>query len=188
VLVQCNYGLRSQLRIAGAPVGDDLAAPLPCHRDSALAPRTARICGAPAPAGRGDEPGAIDGEQGSIIVVVATDAPLLPHQLKRVVKRASLGIGKMGGIGGNSSGDIFIAFSTATPQRRGGLIDARMIANDLINPVFDGTIQATEEAIVNALIAARTMVGANAFEVPALPHDALRAALAKYNRLAGAPR
>ena len=125
---------------------------------------------------------------GSIIVVVATDAPLMPHQLKRVVKRVALGIGRMGGIGGNSSGDIFVAFSPARAERRGALIEARMISNDAINPLFEATIQATEEAIVNALVAARTMVGADSFEVPGLQHDALRAALAKYNRLAGAAR
>ena len=181
VLVQCNYGLRSQLRIGGTPLGQDLATPLPCFRDASLAPPRARVCGAP-PAALVRE----NEEVGSIIIVVATDVPLLPHQLKRVVKRAALGIGRMGGIGGNGSGDIFVAFSTARTEPRGGVIEARMIPNDSINPVFDATIQATEEAIVNAIVAGRTMVGANSFEVPGLPRDALRAALAKYNRLAGA--
>jgi D-aminopeptidase len=113
--------------------------------------------------------------------VVATDVPLLPHQLKRVA-RPSLGIGKMGGLGGNSSGDIFIAFSTGNPgvERRGTLAAVRAIANDDINVVFDAAVQATEESITNALVAARTMVGADSLEVPALPHDRLQAALRKY--------
>ncbi len=110
---------------------------------------------------------------GSIIVVVATDAPLLPHQLKRVVKRVALGVGRMGGIGGDSSGDIFIAFSTANGGAGGSdsLATVRMMANERINPIFEATVDATEEAIVNAMVAAETMTGADGYRVHALPTD-----------------
>jgi L-aminopeptidase/D-esterase-like protein len=124
-------------------------------------------------------------ELGSIIVVVATDAPLLPHQLKRLVKRVSLGVGRTGGFGGNGSGDIFIAFSTANPK--GGAPDAvrsvEMLANPRMNPLFYATVQATEEAILNALLAAETMTGADGVRVTALPRDRLLAALRKYGRI-----
>jgi L-aminopeptidase/D-esterase-like protein len=123
--------------------------------------------------------------QGSIIVVVATDAPLLPHQLKRIATRPSLGIGRMGGRGNNSSGDIFVAFSTANPGAAGSKTNARveMVPNDSINPLFAATIQATEEAILNALLAADTMTGIDGVRVTALPHDRLLAAMRKYGRL-----
>ena len=122
---------------------------------------------------------------GSNIVVVATDAPLLGQQLKRVAKRVALGIGRMGGLGGDSSGDIFIAFSTANPNAAvpTGHPMVTFIPNEEINPVFEATVQATEESIMNALVAAETMTGANDLRVTALPHDRLRAALQKYNRL-----
>jgi L-aminopeptidase/D-esterase-like protein len=124
-------------------------------------------------------------EVGSIIVVVATDAPLLPHQLERVAKRASLGIARMGGIGGNSSGDIFVAFSTANPgvAARREAATVRTLANDEVTPLFEATVQATEEAIVNALVAAEPMDGANGLRVPSLPHDRLRRILARHDRL-----
>jgi L-aminopeptidase/D-esterase-like protein len=124
-------------------------------------------------------------EAGSIIVVVATDAPLLPHQLKRVAKRVTLAIGKMGGLGGNSSGDIFVAFSTANPGAASatGHPSVTFIANEGINAVFEASVQATEESIVNALVAAETMKGANDLRVTALPHDRLRDVLRRYNRL-----
>jgi L-aminopeptidase/D-esterase-like protein len=124
-------------------------------------------------------------DTGSIIVVVATDAPLLPHQLKRVVKRAALGIGKNGGIGGNSSGDIFIAFSTANAGagKQSGFATLKMLPNDGINPIFAATVQATEEAIINAMIAAETMTGINGNTVYAIPHDRLMQVMKKYNRL-----
>jgi L-aminopeptidase/D-esterase-like protein len=124
-------------------------------------------------------------ELGSIIVAVATDAPLLPHQLKRVATRVSLGIGRMGGLGGNSSGDIFVAFSTANPNAAtpNGRPTASFIPNEEINPVFEATVQATEESIVNALVAAETMTGANDLKVTALSHDRLRDVLRRYNRL-----
>ena len=123
---------------------------------------------------------------GSIIVVVATDAPLLPHQLKRIAKRASLGVGRIGGTGANPSGDIFVAFSTANPgaAKPDANVNVTMLPNERISPLFEATIQATEEAIVNAMVAAQTMTGANGLRVYGLPHERLRAALRKYNRLA----
>jgi D-aminopeptidase len=158
VLVQANYGSRDSLTIAGVPVGREL-------RD--LTPKL------------------LLADTGSIIVVVATDAPLLPHQLKRVVKRAALGIAKNGGIGGNSSGDIFIAFSTANPNaaRDVDLASLKMLPNNQITPIFVATVQATEEAIINAMIAAETMTGVNGNTVYAIPHDRLKEVMKKYNRL-----
>jgi L-aminopeptidase/D-esterase-like protein len=164
VLVQANYGLRSQLRIAGVPVGKEITDLMP------VAPETP-------PAGR----------DGSIIVVVATDAPVLPHQLRRIVKRASLGLGRNGSISTNGSGDIFVAFSTARAgigSEEGGLFDVKMLGNADLTPLFGGTVEATEEAVVNAMVAARTMTGKGGRTVYALPHDRLREILRKYNRLA----
>jgi L-aminopeptidase/D-esterase-like protein len=160
VLVQANYGSRDLLTIAGVPVGKEIPD---------LLPKT----------GRTNE------DQGSIIVVVATDAPLLPHQLDRLVKRVPLGIGVVGGRGGNSSGDIFIAFSTTNPEagKTSGTAGLTMLPNERMNPLFNATAQAVEEAIVNALVAAETMTGINGNTVYALPHDRLREALKKYNRL-----
>jgi L-aminopeptidase/D-esterase-like protein len=179
VLVQCNYGRRSELRVAGVPVGEEIADLTPCISiDNPSAPSNRRRCtGADAP---GEDAGA-----GSIIIVVATDAPVLPHQLQRVVTRASLGVGRMGGKGENSSGDIFIAFSTANPgtaaQKDPSRVD--ILPNDRINPLFYATVQATEEAIVNAMLAAETMTGADGLRVFALPHDRLMAAMRKYGRV-----
>jgi D-aminopeptidase len=156
VLVQCNYGQRDQLRIAGVPVGREIPVPK-----------------------------VWDDDVGSIIVVVATDAPLIPTQLKRVAKRVTLGLGRDGSYSGDGSGDIFIAFSTANP----GLASSHdprqltMLPNDQINPIFLATVQATEEAVINALVAAETMTGMNGHTVMALPHDRLREVLQKYNRL-----
>ena len=180
VLVQCNYGGRARFSVAGVPVGQEIPDLLPCFvplADGTVAERAACT-----PNGGG---GADLGDVGSIIVVVATDAPLLPHQLKRVVKRAALGIGRMGGIGGNSSGDIFIAFSTANPAAGASdkVATVQSIPNEAINPVFEATIDATSEAILNAMLAAETMTGANGRRVYALPHDRLLAALRKYGRL-----
>ena len=156
VLVQCNYGRRSQLRIAGVPVGKEISDHL--VRDEDI---------------------------GSIIIVIATDAPLIPTQLKRVVRRASLGLGRDGSFSGDGSGDIFIAFSTANPGAGGpkGVHDLKMLPNQQLNPIFLATVQATEEAIINAMVAAETMTGANDLTVIALPHDRLREVLKKYNRL-----
>jgi len=156
VLVQCNYGRRSQLRIAGVPVGREI--PEHAVRDEDI---------------------------GSIIVVVATDAPLIPTQLKRVARRVSLGLGRDGSFSGDGSGDIFIAFSTANPGAAGakGLHQLAMLPNQRLNLIFLATVQATEEAVVNAMVAAKTMKGINDFEVIGLPHDRLREVLKKYNRL-----
>jgi D-aminopeptidase len=163
VLVQCNYGRRQNLRIAGIPVGREIEGEDPY----AWLPSDAA-------------------ELGSIIVVVATNAPLLPHQLKRIARRVSLGIGRTGSIASNGSGDIFIAFSTANPGASdiGHLVDLKMVPNGSLNPLFEATVEATEEAIVNAMVAATDMTGINGHHVRALPHDQLRAVLAKYNRLA----
>jgi len=171
VLVQCNYGRRRSLRIAGAPVGQEISDLVPCR-----AP-----CGGP----RSGRAAAVPPDVGSIIIVVATDAPLLPHQLTRIARRAALGVGRLGGVASNSSGDIFIAFSTANPHasRDSGLAQVSMAANDRITPLFEATVQATEEAIVNAMLAAQTMTGADDLTVFALPHDRLRDVLKRYNRL-----
>ena len=156
VEVQCNCGARPLLRIAGVPVGREIP----------------------------DHP-AYESDTGSIIIVVATDAPLLPHQLKRLARRAALGLARTGSISGNGSGDIFIAFSTANPQasRPSGIANLQMVANDQMDPLFEATVEATEEAIVNALVAARTMTGADGHTAIALPHDRLREVLKKYHRL-----
>ncbi len=180
VLVQCNYGGRPRFSVAGVPVGQEIPDLLPCFMP--LADGTVAGRAACTPNGGGGED---LGDVGSIIVVVATDAPLLPHQLKRVVKRAALGIGRMGGIGGDSSGDIFIAFSTANPAADASdkVATVQSIPNETINPVFEATIDATSEAILNAMLAAETMTGANGRRVYALPHDRLLAALRKYGRI-----
>jgi len=183
VLVQCNYGARRDLRIAGVPVGEEIPDLAPCYAVAGSVPIDdaggRRRCGDPTPP-RDDAP-----EQGSIIVVVATDAPLLPHQLKRMATRVSLGIGRQGGFGGNGSGDIFIAFSTANPGAwsSDSVTSVRMVTNDLISPLFQATAQATEGAITNALLAAETTTGANDLRVHALPVDRLLAAMRKYGRL-----
>jgi len=126
-------------------------------------------------------------DTGSIIIVIATDAPLLPHQMKRLARRASLGLARTGSTSGNSSGDIFVAFSTANSRVGSGGGDSptavSMLPNSALNPIFEAVVQATEEAIVNAMVAARTMTGYRGNTVEALPHDALRQALKKYNRL-----
>jgi D-aminopeptidase len=182
VLVQCNYGLRPGFRVAGAPVGREIPDLLPCTvHGTPGASGIARPCESPGPAA-----GARD-EQGSIIVVVATDAPLLPHQLKRVATRVSLGVGRMGGYGGNSSGDIFLAFSTANAKAAAAPDKAQveMLANARMNALFEATVQATEEAILNALLAAETMTGADGHRVFALPPDRLLAALRKYSFISG---
>jgi D-aminopeptidase len=182
VLVQCNYGSRQLLRIAGAPVGADIPEPMPCYQSTPPPKeRGPGSCNNPRTSSAG-----VYQDVGSIIVVVGTDAPLLPHQLKAIAKRVTLALGRTGSLGGDSSGDIFVAFSTANSRDTGpGTTQTlTMLRNERLNPLFEATIQATEEAIVNALVAARTMVGANDLVVPALPHDRLRAVLAKYNRLA----
>jgi L-aminopeptidase/D-esterase-like protein len=168
VLVQCNYGARRELRVAGVPVGEEIPDLLPGR-----------------PNGSAEDDAGAGAGAGSIIVVVATDAPLLPHQLKRVATRVALGVGRTGGRGENSSGDIFVAFSTANPAAaaEGGVQRVEMLPNARMNAVFAATVQATEEAILNALLAAQTMTGADDVTVHALPHDRLLAAMRKYGRL-----
>jgi D-aminopeptidase len=179
VLVQCNFGRRRQLRIAGAPVGQEILEPESCYdTDAPLKPDVAAMrCP------RGREP---QREHGSIIVIIATDAPLLPHQLRRVAKRAALGIGRMGGTAGAGSGDLFLAFSTTRTGNpdSSGVSSIRMLDDERIDPVYEATVQATEEAIINALLASRTMTGADFLRVPELPHERLREVLRKYRRLA----
>jgi L-aminopeptidase/D-esterase-like protein len=140
-----------------------------------------RACGALPPAG-GD---AVETEQGSIIVIVATDAPMAPHQLKRIATRVALGVGRAGGTGGNGSGDIFVAFSTANPGAAApsDTVRVTVVSNEAISPLFAATIQATEEAILNAMLAAETMTGANNLRVNALPADRVMTILKKYGRM-----
>lgn len=156
VLVQANFGTRNFLRIAGVPVGKEI-------RDNLIWTK----------------------ETGSIIIVAATDAPLLPHQMKRIARRLSLGLARTGTISGNGSGDIFIAFSTANRDANGSkeIATLQMLPNNQIGNVFEATVEATEEAIINDLIAAETMTGVDDHKVIALPHDRLKEILKKYNRL-----
>ena len=161
-LVQANHGQRRQLVIAGVPVGREIT---------------------------GDNPFATEAGhsgEGSIIIVVATDAPLLPHQLKRLARRASLGVARTGGVAANGSGDIFIAFSTANPQAARETAETnsiQMIPNENLDPIFEATVQATEEAIVNAMVGAETMIGLKGRKVYALPHPRLIEVMKKYNRV-----
>ena len=178
VLVQSNFGSRRLMTIAGAPVGREIPDLTP-----ELGPHDQ-------PAGDSDQDGDRDG---SIIIVAATDAPLLPHQLNRFIRRASLALGRVGSIASNGSGDIFVAFSTANQEaahNEGGVASLENLANNDINPFFEAIVQATEESIVNALVAGRDMVGVNGRTVYGLPHDRLREILRRYNRLsvAGARR
>ena len=158
VLVQANFGLRKQLRIAGAPVGKEIT-------ENAFRSQ----------------------EMGSIIIIVGTDAPLLPHQLKRLARRASLGLARTGSVSGNGSGDLFVAFSTANPGAAAakGLQKLTMLPNERMNALFEATVQATEEAIINALVAARDMTGRDDHKIMALPHSRLQEVMKKYQRLAG---
>ena len=167
VLVQCNYGRRPELRIAGVPVGKEI----PEH---------------PAYEEMGATGARSNDDTGSIIIVIATDAPLIPPQLKRVARRASLGLGRDGSYSGDGSGDIFVAFSTANSGMADpkGIHDVKMLPNDSLDPIFLATVRATEEAVVNAMIAAETMTGIDGHTAIALPHDKLREVLKKYNRLA----
>lgn len=168
VLVQANHGARRLLRVAGAPVGAEIPRARP---------------GGGEPADPGDE--AVRPSK-SIIIVVATDAPLLPHQLKRLARRASLGLARTGSVSSDSSGDIFIAFSTANQGAAEApeTSDVSMVSSRRITALFEATVQATEEAIINALVAAETMTGADGETVEAIPHQRLREVLGKYGRLA----
>jgi L-aminopeptidase/D-esterase-like protein len=161
---QTNFGMRYQLTIAGVPVGHHLKGH-PVWSD-------------------GENPWQ---ESGSLIIVLATDAPLLPHQLKRLAKRASLGMARTGSLGGNGSGDIFIAFSTANPgaalQGDKHAVELRALDNDHLNPLFGASVFATEEAIINSMVAGEDMTGHNGFSVKALPPDELREVMRRYGRL-----
>jgi D-aminopeptidase len=171
VLVQCNHGSRPQLTIAGVPVGQALKDTLPYTIEG----QSFGVTRAPARE-----------ETGSIIVVLATNAPLLPGQLKRLAQRIPLGVGRTGGIGGNGSGDIFIAFSTANPHAFSNTENRQVetIPNDRINPLLTATIEATEEAIINALFAGQTLTGINGNTVHGMPKEAVLRILKQYNRLA----
>jgi D-aminopeptidase len=166
VLVQANFGGRNQLTISGVQVGREIQG---FENKYNYGP------------GAGDDAFG----RGSIIAIAATDAPLAPHQLRRIAQRISLGIGRTGGTGGNGSGDIFLAFSTANKGafRRDGIGSIQMLSNDIMNWYMNATVDATEEAIINALIAARTMTGANGTTIYGIPHDQVRDILRKYNRL-----
>jgi D-aminopeptidase len=163
VFVQCNCGRRPQLQIAGVPVGLKIPEDVPYAKGSTW----------------------IQQDVGSIIIVVATDAPILPHQLKRLARRATMGLARTGSTSGNGSGDIFVAFSTANAEaaKSAGLRNLRMLPNDEMNPLFEATVQATEEAIVNALVAAETMTGVDDHHVIALPHKRLQELLKEYNKV-----
>ena len=156
VLVQANYGMRETLTIAGVPVGEEITDLMPQMDDR---------------------------DTGSIIVIVACDAPLLPHQLKRIAHRVPMGMGKVGSYAGNSSGDIFIAFSTANAVEQDQPGQMQMLANTEMDPLFLATVQATEESILNAMAAAETMTGINDNTFHQLPQDRLLAIMEKYNRL-----
>jgi D-aminopeptidase len=162
VLVQCNCGSHRQLRIGGLPVGEDLYASVP--RASLQTP--------------------LKDDVGSIIIVVATDAPLLPHQTQRLARRATMGLARTGSVSGNGSGDIFIAFSTANPGAASAKAPANvmMMPNESLNPVFEAVVQATEEAIVNAMVGAETMTGVKGTRVYALPQDKLQQILKAHDR------
>lgn len=166
VLVQSNFGSKKNLTIAGVPVGEELKDTL--NYELKMAPHSRQKEG-----------------DGSIIVIVATDAPLLPHQLKRIAQRVPLGIGIVGGRGSNGSGDIFLAFSTANENafNRDNTVVVETFSNDLITPFFEATVQSVEEAIINAMVAAETMVGNNGNKAYALPHDLLIQILKKYKRI-----
>ena len=166
VIVQSNFGSKKNFTVAGVPVGRELKDTLNYVYNGA--PKSRRKEG-----------------DGSIIVIVATDAPFLPHQLKRIAQRVPLGIGIVGGRGSNGSGDIFLAFSTANEGafNRDETTIVKSLSNDMITPFFDATTQAVEEAIINAMVAAETMEGINGNKAHALPHDLLIKTLKKYNRI-----
>jgi L-aminopeptidase/D-esterase-like protein len=156
VFVQANFGRRPLLTIAGVPVGKEI-------------------------------PGSVyKQDTGSCIAVVATDAPLLPNQLKRLARRVSLGLARSGTISGNGSGDLFVAFSTANPNVENPdqiTHSVQTVPNDLLDPIFEAVVQATDEAVINALVDNHDVVGRDHHRVPALPHDRVRELLKKYNRL-----
>lgn len=166
VLVQCNCGRRAQLTIAGVPVGKEIAENVPysMFHDSVA--------------------GKSEGDLGSIIIIVATDAPLIPTQLKRLARRATMGLARTGSTSGNGSGDIFLAFSTANTHANDapGPNTVQTVANGRISPLFNATVEATEEAIVNAMVGAKTMTGIDGHTAIALPHEELQKTMKKYGR------
>ncbi len=189
VLVQANYGRRGLLRIDGVPVGEEIpiqAVPSPYGPNGkSFAPFPDELPGPPIPDARDRD--------GSIIIVVATDAPILPHQCRRVAQRASLGLARTGGLGATTSGDIILCFSTGNrtlppPETREGwpgVSTVRMLMDTALDPLFEAVVEATEEAIVNALVAADTMTGRDGVTAHRLPHDRLRAVMAGHGRLRG---
>ncbi len=189
VLVQCNYGSRRGLRIAGVPVGEEFVEPAICRAGSTPSQRD-WLSGMPRCGTQSSYRERPLPELGSIIIVVATDAPLLPHQLERLVKRASLGLGREGSISSNGSGDIFVAFSTANRAAAGDTAQTsvQMLPNGKLDPLFAATVQATEEAVTNSMVAAETMTGADSIRAHRLPHDLLVSILRKHNRLASTPQ
>jgi len=207
VLVQCNYGARELLTVSGVPVGRYIQDLEPCHDTDGpisepVLPRCADVETPPSgePGGRRSAPESlrpaplthVGGDEepgGSIIILVATDAPLLPHQLSRVARRGGMGLARLGSIAANASGDLVLSFSTANEGAwsRSGAGSVDVVPNGWLNPIFEATIQATEEAILNSLIAAETMVGADHIKAHALPHDRLREILNRYNRLTPDP-
>lgn len=187
VLVQCNYS--GDLRILGVPIRSEITDLGQCTVLSQPLSRswTRQIPSCPASGGAKSASVAVDDEEGraSIIVVVATDAPLLPHQLERIAKRVGMALGSLGSWAANGSGDLFLAFSTANAgaARPDGTPSLTMLPNDRINPLFRATIEATEEAVVNAMLAAQTMTGADGIRLFGLPGERVVAALKKYNRM-----
>ena len=178
ILVQCNQGSRSDLRVAGIPVGEMLLEPSACYADrlipAELRRSGVRWCDDGEDAAGKMEP--IPEGAGSIIIVLATDAPLLPTQIKRLVTRTTMGLARIGGMGYNGSGDIFIGFTTANRSaaaERSRAVGLEMLPNDMLNPFISASVHATEEAILNAMLAAETLTGINGYTVPALPHDRL---------------
>jgi L-aminopeptidase/D-esterase-like protein len=183
VLVQCNYGGPGQLRIAGVTVGREMPGYGICAAGEP--PSMPMLQGLPNCNPAGVPPTEELDDQGSIIIVVATHAPLLPTQLQRLARRAALGLGRTGSLAGNESGDLFIAFSTAPTNLESNdpEVSVKMLINDRINPLFLATVQATEEAITNAMLAADTMTGADDVRVYGLPHDKLVEVLRRYGRI-----
>ncbi len=200
VLVQCNYGYSSGLRVAGIPVAREMKLQKPCV-EKKLDPPVTEWDGSPVPVCEANIATTADGirapETGSIIVIVATDAPLTPDQLKRLARRVSVGLGRVGAIEGDGSGDIFLAFSTANadadegnsaaPPFTGPNAKIERMQSWKLNPMFAAVIQATEESVINAMIAAKTMTGADYWVVPALPHDQLQQVLRKHGMLNETP-
>jgi D-aminopeptidase len=187
VLVQANYGRREWLRVDGVPIGEAIPrTELASAHDESDAIDAARAAAADSARIGRDGPRR---ETGSIIILVATDAPLLPHQCARLAQRAGLGLARVGSTAGNYSGDLFLAWATGNrglPVQSGEhgsqTVDVRMVADRVMDPLFDATIEATEEAIVNALVAATTMIGRDGVTAHALPHDRLLETMARYGR------